>query len=299
MLLMDQGYKAEGEVFTVPVLHKRITFLLGPHASPHFFKANDDEMSQKEVYEFNVPTFGPGVVFDVDHKTRAEQFRFFADALKSARLALYVPQFVSEAREYFAGWGDEGVVDLKDALAELTVMTAARTLLGEFFPFFSHLRFFFPRGRKNSGGRAKRRLLPLILFFCFAFRKKLPLVNLAAALFSGRRVSSGAQRGSAAEGRRGVSPSSPSRFRFFAVKGDERAGDRQGGFADGTRGIKRSPMRDYLIVASTHFYYKRENDEKDSHSSFLPLWGTKTKRKKQAAKSARSSSPKSPPSSTT
>ena len=155
MLLMDEGYKTKGEVFTVPVLHKRITFLLGPHASPHFFKANDDEMSQKEVYEFNVPTFGPGVVFDVDHKTRAEQFRFFADALKSARLALYVPQFVSEARQYFASWGDEGVVDLKDALAELTVMTAARTLLGELvvvfcsFFFSLSLRALF-RGREGE-----------------------------------------------------------------------------------------------------------------------------------------------------
>lgn len=104
---------------------------MGPHASPHFFKANDDEMSQKEVYEFNVPTFGPGVVFDVDHKTRAEQFRFFGDALKSSRLARYVPQFVAEAQAYFAAWGDEGVVDLKDALAELIILTASRTLMGE------------------------------------------------------------------------------------------------------------------------------------------------------------------------
>ena len=179
MLLMDEGYKTKGEVFTVPVLHKRITFLLGPHASPHFFKANDDEMSQKEVYEFNVPTFGPGVVFDVDHKVRAEQFRFFADALRSARLALYVPQFVSEARDYFATWGDEGVVDLKDALAELTVMTAARTLLGEsflmcFWSFF--LVFFSLPGEKT------------LLSFCLAtfaahlFPTHSPLVNLAAVL---------------------------------------------------------------------------------------------------------------------
>ena len=129
--------------------------------SPHFFKANDDEMSQKEVrerqggkergsgsgsrpppknrppafpplqvYEFNVPTFGPGVVFDVDHKTRAEQFRFFADALKTARSDAYVPQFVAEARDTSPGGGSEGVVDLKDALAELTVMTAARHASG-------------------------------------------------------------------------------------------------------------------------------------------------------------------------
>lgn len=51
-----------------------------------------------QVYEFNVPTFGKGVVFDVDHKVRAEQFKFFAEALKSAKLKLYVPHFVQEAQ---------------------------------------------------------------------------------------------------------------------------------------------------------------------------------------------------------
>ena len=76
------------------MFHKRITFLIGPKVSEHFFKAKDTEMSQKEVYEFNVPTFGKGVVFDVDHTTRAEQFRFFADSLKSNRLRQYVGMMV-------------------------------------------------------------------------------------------------------------------------------------------------------------------------------------------------------------
>ncbi len=49
MKLMTQGYARHGEVFTVPVLHKNITFLLGPRVSAHFFKANDEEMSQKDV----------------------------------------------------------------------------------------------------------------------------------------------------------------------------------------------------------------------------------------------------------
>jgi hypothetical protein len=31
-------------------------------------QGTDDQMSQREVYEFNVPTFGKGVVYDVDHK---------------------------------------------------------------------------------------------------------------------------------------------------------------------------------------------------------------------------------------
>ncbi len=56
MKLMADGYEKYGEVFTVPVLHKQFTFLLGPHVSGHFFKANDDEMSQKEVSDIILST---------------------------------------------------------------------------------------------------------------------------------------------------------------------------------------------------------------------------------------------------
>jgi hypothetical protein len=49
------------------------------------------------VYEFNVPTFGKGVVFDVDQKVRTEQFRWFAEGLKKDALKSYVPHFVYEA----------------------------------------------------------------------------------------------------------------------------------------------------------------------------------------------------------
>ncbi|KAG1666372.1 hypothetical protein FOA52_007910 [Chlamydomonas sp. UWO 241] len=130
MSLMTEGYATLGDVFTVPVLHKRITFLIGPHAAPHFFKATDEEMSQTEVYNFNVPTFGPGVIYDVDQKVRTEQFRFFTEALKKDRLKKYVPLFVMEAEMYFKNWGQTGVVDFKDVFSELITLTAARTLLG-------------------------------------------------------------------------------------------------------------------------------------------------------------------------
>lgn len=49
MPLMTQGYAKYGEVFTVPVATKRITFLVGPNVAPHFFKAGDNELSQQEV----------------------------------------------------------------------------------------------------------------------------------------------------------------------------------------------------------------------------------------------------------
>lgn len=128
--LIDASYKEIGDVFTVPLFHKRITFLVGPHVSSHFFKATDDALSQKEVYQFNVPTFGPGVVFDVDHLVRREQFRFFADALRTSNLKTYVKMMVDEAEAFFANWGEEGEVDLLEELSGLIILTASRCLMG-------------------------------------------------------------------------------------------------------------------------------------------------------------------------
>ncbi|KAF7830683.1 sterol 14-demethylase-like [Senna tora] len=62
-----------GVKFTLNLFHKKITFLIEPEVSAHFFKAPESDLSQQEVYQFNVPTFGPGVVFDVDYSIRQEQ----------------------------------------------------------------------------------------------------------------------------------------------------------------------------------------------------------------------------------
>jgi sterol 14-demethylase len=83
------------------------------------------------VYNFNVPTFGRGVVYDVDQRVRSEQFRFVADALRTAKLRTYVPAFRAEAEEYFAKWGQTGEVDFMKAFSDLIILTASRTLLGE------------------------------------------------------------------------------------------------------------------------------------------------------------------------
>ena len=117
-------------------------------------QGTDVQMSQKEVYQFNVPTFGKGVVFDVGHVERAEQFRFFSEALKTARLQTYVQLMVQEAEAFFAERlkGDSGEVrtrhvcppkhgaprvspasqvDLRDMLSDLIILTASRCLMGK------------------------------------------------------------------------------------------------------------------------------------------------------------------------
>ncbi|KAG2562310.1 obtusifoliol 14-alpha demethylase [Panicum virgatum] len=128
--MIREQYACLGSVFTVPILSRRITFLIGPEVSAHFFKGNEAEMSQQEVYKFNVPTFGPGVVFDVDYSVRQEQFRFFTEALRANKLRSYVDQMVAEAEEYFSKWGESGTVDLKYELEHLIILTASRCLLG-------------------------------------------------------------------------------------------------------------------------------------------------------------------------
>nr|APU50920.1 obtusifoliol 14-alpha demethylase [Fritillaria cirrhosa] len=130
IVMIREEYKKLGSVFTVNVLNRRITFFVGPEVSAHFFKAPESDLSQQEVYQFNVPTFGPGVVFDVDYAVRQEQFRFFTEALRVTKLKSYVDQMVVEAEDYFSKWGESGTVDLKYELEHLIILTASRCLLG-------------------------------------------------------------------------------------------------------------------------------------------------------------------------
>ncbi|KAL8060236.1 hypothetical protein ABFX02_02G011800 [Erythranthe guttata] len=131
VVMLREEYPKLGSVFTLKLVNKNITFLIGPEVSAHFFKAPESDLSQQEVYQFNVPTFGPGVVFDVDYTIRQEQFRFFTEALRVNKLKAYVDQMVMEAEEYFSKWGQSGEVDLKYELEHLIILTASRCLLGE------------------------------------------------------------------------------------------------------------------------------------------------------------------------
>lgn len=130
IVMLREEYPKLGSVFTVNLLHKKITFFIGPEVSSHFFKAPEADLSQQEIYQFNVPIFGPGVVFDVDYTVRQEQFRFFTESLRANKLKSYVDQMVTEAEDFFSKWGESGEVDLKDELEHLIILTASRCLLG-------------------------------------------------------------------------------------------------------------------------------------------------------------------------
>ncbi|KAL6656785.1 hypothetical protein ACP70R_004565 [Stipagrostis hirtigluma subsp. patula] len=130
-LALIRDYHAKlGSVFTVRLFHLKVTFLVGPEVSSHFYQGLDSEISQDEVSQFTIPTFGPGVAFDVDYATRHEQFRFFGDAMKPVKLRTYVDLMVSEVESHFARWGQSGTVDLKHEMEHLVTLIASRCLFG-------------------------------------------------------------------------------------------------------------------------------------------------------------------------
>ena len=120
-----------GPIYTVPMLHKNLTFLLGPEVSAPFFRLNDDFMSQPEVYGFMTPVFGKGVVYDAEPKKRTQQYQSMAFGLRSQRLKAYVPKIEKEMMVYLKQWGDSGTVNILDALSELTILTSSRCLHGD------------------------------------------------------------------------------------------------------------------------------------------------------------------------
>jgi sterol 14-demethylase len=126
-----QCQKKFGNVFTVPMLHKKLTFLLGPEVSAPFFKSDDSVMSQPEVYGFMTPVFGKNVVYDAEPKKRTQQYQHMSKGLKSQALRAYVGKIERECHDYMKKWGESGEIDILAALSELTILTSSRCLHGD------------------------------------------------------------------------------------------------------------------------------------------------------------------------
>jgi sterol 14-demethylase len=129
--LLLRGWREHGELFEIDLVSDRCAVLMGPRAHEAFFRAPEDQLSQRDVYQFTVPIFGTGVAYDAPPALMAEQVGFLHPAVREKRLETYIRHMVEEIAAYTAGWGDDGVLDLDVAMNELTVNIACRCLLGE------------------------------------------------------------------------------------------------------------------------------------------------------------------------
>lgn len=66
-----------------------------------------------------------------DSSKAHQSSRFVKDALSLCALQSYVPMIVEETVNYFGRWADAGQECAAKALAELTIMTASRCLMGK------------------------------------------------------------------------------------------------------------------------------------------------------------------------
>lgn len=96
--MLKEEHEIVGSVFTLNVLNKNITFLLEPDVSAHFFTAPVSQLSQKEVYRFSVPIFGPGIIYDAEYSVRQEKFRFFEEAFRVTKLRGFVHDLLQEVQ---------------------------------------------------------------------------------------------------------------------------------------------------------------------------------------------------------
>lgn len=130
--MIQRCHRDYGPVFTIPIFHKRLTYLIGPEAQKLFFTASDDELSQKEVYDFMAPVFGKNIVYDAPKKQRQVQFQATANGLRTNRLKAYVSKIEHETRTYLQQeWKESGTINLLKTLSELTILTASRCLHGD------------------------------------------------------------------------------------------------------------------------------------------------------------------------
>lgn len=125
------GYDKHGEVFTMQVAHKRMTFMVGRAAQTVYFGCKDSQLSQREVYAFTVPVFGANIVYDAPYPRMYEQLKFLRHGMSGNAMRTHCHKIIAETNLFFKNFAAEGECDLYTVLSELIINTASRCLLGK------------------------------------------------------------------------------------------------------------------------------------------------------------------------
>ena len=160
---------------------RRFLLFAGPEAHDAYFRAPEEQLSAKDVYQFTVPIFGRGVAYDVSPELMDEQLGFLFPALRESALEKFSRIMFDETESFVEALGEEGEIDLPRAMNDLTVKIASRCLIGqevrdrvdEGFSDAYHdlqngintLGFFFPRlptSAHRSRDRARRQIAELL-----------------------------------------------------------------------------------------------------------------------------------------
>lgn len=128
---LEEAYYKYGPVFSIQMMGKIFTYVVGSDASALFFNSKNEDLNAEDIYSKLVtPVFGKGVAYDVPNNVFMEQKKMFKTGLNIAQFRTHIPMIVEETEKYFERWGDSGKKNLFHAMAELVILTASRCLQG-------------------------------------------------------------------------------------------------------------------------------------------------------------------------
>ncbi|KAJ8521896.1 hypothetical protein ONZ45_g1479 [Pleurotus djamor] len=132
-----------GDVFTFILFGRRVTVALGAKGNNFILGGKSTVFNAEDAYtHLTTPVFGKDVVYDVPNEKFMEQKRFVKVGLSTENLRAYVGMIEDEVEDFmnndpsFRAYGmndinEWGSFDAADVLAEITILTASRTLQGK------------------------------------------------------------------------------------------------------------------------------------------------------------------------
>ena len=129
--MLHRGWREQGELVRFRLGPREFYLFTGPEAHDVYFRAPEDQLRAKDVYQFTVPIFGRGVAYDIAPELMSEQLGFLYPVLGDAAMRRFAHIMFEETRQFADGLGEDGEIDLPQAMNELTVRIACHCLLGE------------------------------------------------------------------------------------------------------------------------------------------------------------------------
>ncbi|KAI5116400.1 hypothetical protein M0805_005868 [Coniferiporia weirii] len=132
-----------GDMFTFILFGRRVTVALGPKGSNFVLGGKIAHLSAEEAYtHLTTPVFGKGVVYDVPNEVLMEQKKFVKFGLSTDNFRAYVGMIESEVTNFLNHDTTFRAFQMDDinewgsfhsfkTLAEITILTASRTLQGK------------------------------------------------------------------------------------------------------------------------------------------------------------------------
>lgn len=100
----------------------------GTEAQEAFYKAPEDVLSARDAYQFTIPAFGKGIIYDAPDTKFQEERKFLGELLSVTSFKRYVPIMEQEVLDFVNEFwtGDSGERDFSADISEIIIRTSTQ-----------------------------------------------------------------------------------------------------------------------------------------------------------------------------